>query len=54
MLLNINPPFLVIAWATAQEDNLPGIRFIQLPALATDGAQPILFKFCPAKAGQPE
>jgi len=54
MLCNINLSFVENAWAAAREDNLPGIRSIQPPALATDGAQPIVFKFCPAKAGQPE
>jgi hypothetical protein len=40
--------------ATVREDNPPGIRSIQLPTLAADGTPSILFKFCPAKAGQPE
>jgi hypothetical protein len=54
MLRNINLPFLIIAQAAAREDNLPGIRSIQLPALAGDKGLSILFKFCPTTAGQSE
>jgi hypothetical protein len=45
---------LVFVVSNPGENNLPGTRFIQLPTLAADGVQSILFKFCPAKAGQPE